>query len=92
MKVLNLESPRSGRPVANQFVIETPEGEYFQSYNSVVAFKPSGGNVIFGKDWDYSNTTRKYLHQFLLTHGINLTTTEKREKVAKGEIVVDENL
>lgn len=24
--------------VPNQFIIHTPEGEYFQSYNSIIAF------------------------------------------------------
>jgi hypothetical protein len=90
MKVMNLESPRSGKPVANQFVIRAPEGEYFQSYQSIVAFKPRtlDDRIVFGKDWDYSNTTRKYLHQFMLSHGINMTTEEKRKAVASGEIKV----
>ena len=90
MKVVNLTSPRSGKPVANQFIIEAPEGEYLQSYQSIVAFKPRSGDdrIVFGKDWDYSNTTRKYLHQFLLSHGINLTTEQKRKAVKRGEIKV----
>lgn len=89
-----MTSPRSGRPVANQFVIETPHGEYFQSYNSIVAFKPRSGDdrIVFGSDWNYSRTTSKYLHLFLISHGINLTSEQKKRAVQEGEIVVDESL
>lgn len=39
-KVENMVSESSGREVANQFLIQTDKGLYFQSYNSVIAFKP----------------------------------------------------
>lgn len=63
--ITNMET-RGGRPAANQFIIETGDGRYFQSYNSLIAFVPfNGGPIVLGPDWDYSNTTRRYLYDFL---------------------------
>lgn len=64
MKVRNIISERSGRPVANQFVIEHDGKVYFQSYNSRCAVVDNG-KLTLGSDWDYSNTTRKYLYIFM---------------------------
>lgn len=59
MKVENFEGKK------NQFVILGDEGEaIFQSYDSIIA-KIEGGEVDFGKNWDYSTTTSKYLYKFL---------------------------
>ena len=66
IKVKQMTSPRSGRPIANQFIIYTSEGRYFQSYDSVIAFKDNKGNVTLDlDDWDYSRTTGKYRNEFL---------------------------
>ena len=66
IKVKNMTSNRSGRPVANQFIIYTSEGKYFQSYDSVIAFKDNEGNVTLDDyTWDYSRTTGKYRNEFL---------------------------
>jgi hypothetical protein len=46
IKVKQMTSSRSGRPVANQFIIYTIEGEYFQSYDSVIAFDNNGKITI----------------------------------------------
>lgn len=53
--------------VKNQFILTTPEGTYFQSYESIIAFKPNNGGKIKldEKYWDYSRTTGKYRNQFL---------------------------
>lgn len=40
IKVYNMTSPRGGE-VPNQFEIVTPEGTYFQSYSSIIAFRPT---------------------------------------------------
>ena len=62
----------------NQFLIQTSEGLYFQSYNNIIAFKP-----LFGKTqldsyyWDYSRTTGKYRNQFL---GENKAETKRKIK------------
>lgn len=52
--------------VKNQFILTTPEGRYFQSYNSIIAFISCDGKVKIDKTyWDYSKTTGKYRNQFL---------------------------
>jgi len=75
IKVLNMMSSQ-GNKIPNQFVIATPEGSYFQSYNSVIAFINNEGRVFLDKNkWDYSTTTGKYRNIFL---GENKRLTEKR--------------
>lgn len=59
----------NGNPAANQFVVATSNGVYFQSYNSVVAKIDNSGNLILSNNWDYSNTTRKHLYIFLWQQG-----------------------
>ena len=84
MRVSNLESPRSGNPVANQYEIETDKYYIFQSYGSVIAKKERGflGNVILDPYyWNYSRTTLKYLKQFLR---VNLSSKEIEERIKNG--------
>lgn len=77
-KVLNMNSPRTNHAVANQFLIYTQDGVYFQSYQTVIAFMPSAFYMNNHKDefkymkvfldknsWDYSRTTGKYRNIFL---------------------------
>ena len=74
IKVEQMKSNRSGRPVANQFIIITSDGKYFQSYDSVIAFKDNEGNVTLDDyTWDYSRTTGKYRN------------VETRAKIKSGE-------
>lgn len=74
--------------VRNQYVIKTDEGLYFQSYSSIIAFKPNNGSAIqLGPDWGYSRTTGKYRNQFL-----NETTAETRKKLADGTYILNEDL
>ena len=83
-KVNSLISPRSGRPVPNQFKIETDKYYIFQSYNSIIAKveKSFMGNIILDpKYWDYSATTLKYLKQFL---GISYTKKEIESFIKQG--------
>ena len=64
-KVQNMQSSR-GKTAPNQFVITTDKGEYFQSYQSVIAFKPDKGKIQLDKKyWDYSVTTSRYRNMFL---------------------------
>lgn len=68
MRVYNMESPRTGRPVANQFIIVDDDANKttFQSYDSmIVEIDHVKSTITFGRDWDYSNTTRKYRNAFL---------------------------
>ena len=70
LKVYNMESPRTGKAVANQYII-CENGEHtrkttFQSYDSMIVEIDHVKSIItFGRDWDYSNTTRKYRNAFL---------------------------
>ena len=57
---------RTGKPVANQFVIMMPDGCLFQSHNSRICYYNIDENKLcFGTNWNYSRTTSKYLAQFL---------------------------
>lgn len=59
MKVEQLENK-------NQFVIYSPSGIIFQSYQSVIAFfDKDTKTLLLGKDWNYSKTTLKHLYIFL---------------------------
>ena len=65
IQVNQMCSPRTGNPVANQFKIYTKKGVYFQSYSTLIAFKPNEGKLKLDKNyWDYSRTTLKYLNKF----------------------------
>ena len=80
VKVRNMYG-RTGREVPNQFIIETDQGKYFQSYKSVIAFKDNDSKVTLDeKYWNYSRTTGKYRNEFLGEY-IELT----RDKIASGE-------
>lgn len=85
VKVKNMTSHK-GNKIANQFVIETEEGTYFQSYDSVIAFIPNNDGMIRGVItldsvyWDYSVTTGKYRNMFL-----GECKAETKEKIAEGQ-------
>lgn len=80
VKVRNMTS-QGGKPVPNQFVLTTDEGEFFQSYETVIAFKPRSGKIQLNKKaWNYSATTGKYRNQFL-----GETKRETEAKIANGE-------
>ena len=80
-KVRQMKSVRTGNPVANQFIIYTPEGNYFQSYNSVIAFRANDGKITLDKYyWNYSRTTSKYRNEFLCEY-----IADTRAKIQSGE-------
>lgn len=64
MRVSNLTSPRSDKPVANQFVIQDYDKEWFQSYSTMIAKREDNIYTISG-DYNYSVTTSKYFNQWL---------------------------
>lgn len=70
MRVSNLESPRSDKPVANQFVIEDGSTEWFQSYRTMIA-KKTGATYTISKNYNYSVTTSRYFNQWLRSFGFN---------------------
>ena len=87
VKVSNMTSPRSGREVANQFIIKIGDNlTVFQSYESVICHELRGntGHIFLDEDkWEYSKTTSKYLYQFL---GMN--KSEILEGVKSGKIIL----
>ena len=80
MKVQNMTG-NSGREIANQFVIQEGDIEYFQSYNSIIVKVDRSdypAKVYLDETyWDYSRTTGKYRNKFL---GIDKRETEQRIK------------
>ena len=84
IRVEQVESESSGCPVANQFIIRSDDGVRFQSYNTVIAFRPCAGPVQLDRQsWDYSVTTGRYRNQFL---GEKKAATER--KIKSGEYVL----
>ena len=72
---------RTGRPVANQFLIYTDDGVTFQSYSTKIAHRDVNGIVtLSARYWNCSRTTAKYRRQFL---GEGKSETEL--KIASGE-------
>jgi len=66
---------RTGRPVANQFVITDNMTEIFQSYETKVAKLERGVLTLDNKVLEYSQTTSKYLYMFT---GLN------KQQIVKG--------
>jgi len=68
-QITNLQSPRSGTPVANQFLISTDKYNIFKSYDTIIAKQNRNTNKITldKNSWDYSATTLRYLKVFLRT-------------------------
>ena len=81
--VTNMLSP-AGNRVANQFIIYTDDGCYFQSYKTVIAYRGNDGTIKLDRDsWDFSVTTGKYRNMFL---DMNKAETEKAIKA--GQIIM----
>ena len=69
----------------NQYIISIHGYTYFQSYNTIIAWKNDDGIFLRKGYWNmYSATTNKYLNQFLNTDGI----AEIRERVDNGTYIV----
>ena len=67
MKVSNMYS-NNGNQVPNQFIIDNGNKTIFQSYKTIVAVKENGEVTLDSNALEYSNTTLKYLKQFLNTN------------------------
>ena len=82
IKTYSMSSPRTGNPVANQFEIYTPEGKYFQSYRSIIAFVDKFGQIMLDEYYhNYSRTTSKYLTQFLDMNTKERTNASKNKEI-----------
>ena len=76
---------RGGNPAPNQFLLYTPEGTYFQSYNSIIAFRDNNNKVKLDNNaWNYSRTTSIYRSTFLLGE----STDETKDKILSGEYLL----
>ena len=88
----------NGNVVPNQFIIYEDNGDItFQSYDSIICQIRGGALgyekvVVFGSDWDYSTTTRKYRNQFLMDNGLSILATTKdiKEALERGHARKDE--
>ena len=84
-KVENCKSSRSGKPIANQFIITLQNGiKIFQSYESIIAIKANGETYLDYERCDYSNTTSRYRKEFL-----NEDTKTTRDKINKGKYILE---
>lgn len=63
----------------NQFLFYDERKLVFQSYDSVIAeIDKKTGELFFGSDWNYSNTTRKHLYMFLNDYNTKSARTYTR--------------
>ena len=82
VKVESMVSKKSGKAVANQFKIFTSQGVYFQSYNTIIAYKDKTGQIYLdSENWNYSKTTSKYRNMFT-----RLSTDETKKAIEQGKI------
>lgn len=96
MKVHNMKSSRTGKAVANQFIIRDNGKVWFQSYETVICFVDECNNVFIdnGESYDasrneyyaeeFSRTTNKYLLTFLRGYtGFGFKSMKEVEKATK---------
>ena len=92
MKVENMKSERTGKAVANQFVITDNEHNavWFQSYTSVIALVNNGILYLDKNKWDYSRTTAKYRNAFVATYFNSKYASAKgiKEGIKEGKIIM----
>jgi len=83
--VLNMTSPKTYNPVANQFEIRFENGVAFQSYRELIAVRIAG-TLYLTSYHDYSRTTAKYATQWT-----GLTTDERRRWLNKEQAIFIED-
>ena len=78
MRVVNMTSPRTGRPVANQFIISDGYKHLFQSYSSpIVEIDYNANTITVYSAYDYSVTTGKYRNEFMYQQGFDEMANKK---------------
>lgn len=90
----------NGNKVANQFIIKESNGDIsLQSYKSLVCQIRGGGLgfdrvVCFGRDWDFSRTTMKYVSKFLADNGFDYLVGSRniREGIERGRARANESV
>ena len=73
LKVKNMISVKSDKPVVNQFIIEDTDKKRvaFQSYESpIVLIDRCHDTIVVYKDWNYSMTTSTYRNKFMEEQGL----------------------
>ena len=89
MKITQLINAK-GNAAANQFSIQTDKGNYFQSYQTIIAFQDRDGNTpVLSSAWDCSATTLKHLKIFL---GVSLSKKEIQKRIDAGSIIVTDTI
>ncbi len=69
----------------NQFIMNDGKKIVFQSYDSIIAvIDKKTGKIVFGNDWDYSNTTRKHLYLFLNDYKNEINDYFQYSKIFRG--------
>ena len=69
MRVENMKSVKTGKAVANQFLIRDKGYIWFQSYKSIIGVITPDNILLLDKDkWDYSVTTAKYRNAFVAAY------------------------
>ena len=86
MKLSNMYS-NNGNQVPNQFIIDNGNKTSFQSYKTIVAVKENGKVTLDSNALEYSNTTLKYLKQFLNTSD---SKKQLRAKIKSGFYQVED--
>jgi hypothetical protein len=79
-----------GNAAVNQFVITTDEGQYFKSYDTLIAFKPRcGATPVLTSSWCASAPTTKHLKLFL---GCSLSKAQIQSRIKAGSLIVNNSL
>lgn len=72
MFITNMQNPRNGRAVPNQYCVITDDGKrYFQSYSSFIAMIDNDGEMYLHHNAYLSRTTKRYLKEFLGCHELS---------------------
>lgn len=93
MKVENMKSERTGKAVANQFLIRDRGCIWFQSYKSIIGIITPDNILLLDKNkWDYSRTTAKYRNAFVATYYSSKYASRDGIKagIAEGKIIMTE--
>lgn len=83
IRVSNMKSPTTNKEVPNQFMIETPTGDYFQSYSTVIAYRNKEDLYLDKDSWNCTITTAKYRNNFT-----GLDTKETKKAIKDGSIIL----
>ena len=93
MKVENMKSVKTGKAVANQFLIMDRGCIWFQSYQSIIGVITPDNILLLDKNkWDYSRTTAKYRNACVAAYfsGKYASRDGIKAGVADGKIIMTE--